>query len=210
MSELNKQVSNTVEIYAENRVSFEPGGAYSSDGTEVEKQIIEIRLLGHFCSLIEASLADIAESNVLMTEEITRTAHQLYTYYEKFIINGVNVFEYMDYYLPSQLAVYHNRPLCGGKMNAAEGEMPTGCPKGWFYDWPGQMSKAFPIGYVVIDKDGPTYRVGVTEHFKLGDNMIYWFELTTIDDCTQLYDKVPDMANEIIDAIMFMKRNEQL
>lgn len=203
--DLNKRVISTLEVVAPNVIHSHPGGTYNlNEDNHTEERVVKLHILGHFIDLMTESYCDSAENNILLGEEVDRLADKLYGYFDKFIRNGVNIFEYYQYYNAAELAKYHNRPIVGRKMNLAEGEQ-HGVPKGWAYDFPGQMSKYFPIGKVVIDFEDPTYRVGIYDQDDEDGQPFDWLELITIGDIDDIYSKYPELGPEVVDAIRAMR-----
>ena len=209
--DLNKRVVSTLEVVAPNIICSQPGGTYNlNEDNHTEERVVKLHILSHFVDLMSESYCDSSENNILLGEEVDRLADKLYGYFDKFIRNGVNIFEYYQYYNAAELAKYHNRPIVGRKMNLAEGEQ-EGVPKGWAYDFPDIMSKYFPDFKVVIDKDGEIYRVGFYEHDDDDSSRpIFWYEIITIGDIDDVYVRHPEIAPEIVDAIRAIRNLEKI
>lgn len=211
MQDLDKCVTSTINVTDTGRIYCQPGGVYQMDEAGPDEQLVaKFHLLEHFAALAAEDLMQNGQIKTVFGTEIQKLAERLYSEYEKFVTHGVDIFALHEYYRPEVLEKYHHRPICGKHLNAGPNEQ-LGAPAGWFYDFPGWMTKYTELGKVVIDQEGQTYRVGIYEpddddH----SNPIHWLELITIDDCTIVYDKLPELAPEIMDAIMFMKRHCQI
>ena len=206
MSYKNQQVV----VSDANRLFFTKAGAYQMDEAgEIEQKVAKLCLLSHFVELVAEDYSCSGEQRVILGTEIEQLANRLYSEYERFIVNGVNIFDHISYFDPKQLAIYQQRPIVGKRMNRGIGEQ-CDVPQGWFYNFPGAMSKTFEIGHVIIDKEGETYRIGIYDNDPEVEESIGWHEITTVADMCELYDLYPDIADKLIDAIRFIRENEKI
>lgn len=193
-----------------NRLFFTHGGAYQMDQAgEIEQTIAKLHLLSYFVELVAEDYSCSGEQRVVFGTEIEKLAHKLYSEYERFIANGVNIFDYVSFFDPKQLEIYQQRPIVGKRMNAAIGEQ-CGVPAGWFYDFPSVMSKTFEIGHIAIDREDGIYRIGICDNDPEAGESSHWHEIATIDDLCELYKLYPDIADELVDAIRFIRNNEKI
>ena len=199
-----------VNVSDVNRLYFTKAGVYQMDQAgEIEQTVAKLYLLSYFVELVAEDYSCSGEQRVVLGTEIEKLANRLYSEYERFIVNGVNIFDYVSFFDPRQLEVYQQRPIVGKRMNAGLGEQ-CDVPSGWFYNFPNIMSKTFEIGHVMIDKEGETYRIGIYDNDPEVEEPIGWHEITTVADMCELYELYPAFAGEFIDAIRFIRQNEKI
>lgn len=154
MRPLNELIASTIKVVGKNVVHTRPGGTYDlNENNDIESRVVRLHLLSHFCDLAIEELYNNGETRLLKGGRIEQLADDLFEDFVPFIKEGVNIFEYADYFMREQLLKYAARPVVGCHMNAGETEKTEGLPEGWWYDFPGHAHKYFDFGHVVIDED---------------------------------------------------------
>jgi hypothetical protein len=199
----DKMICASIKVVNPSVVELHPGGTYNlNENNQVETAVVKLHMLAQFCDMMAEAWSYSGENNVLMGEEVEVLADKLFDEYRPFIEAGFNIFGLDEFYNCKQLNKYKRRPIVNGYMNAAPGEEEEGVPAGWWYEFPGQLQKAFDFGLVVVDED-ECVRIGVYEK-STDEQPIDWIDISQRGNYSQIHRKYPDICTELILACEYI------
>jgi hypothetical protein len=210
---VTEETSRRIEVNGKEKFFISGCGQYNlaeKDCSEMEADIAKVHMLEHFVQLTAAAICNNGDAgNVVGGDEILKLARIMYERYAYFYRNGLNVFEYCEYYDKFTLEKYLNRTVVAGHFNCPIDERQhDDLPEGWWYDFPGHAVKYFDITdrgtKIVVDCD-TFIRIGFYyADDKDNDNPYNWIDIEVRGDYSAVFKYYPELATELMQACEFV------
>jgi hypothetical protein len=196
-------MEKSAKVVGKNIIHMVPGGTYNlNDNNEIEQRVVNLHLLAMFADIAANELCENGECmQTLFGSRMEQLGEDIFEKLMPFIKEGVDIFNYTEYYNRTKLDTYDKRPIVNGYLNATEEETVDGLPNGWWYEFPGQCSKMFKQGFVVVDYDNGV-QVGLYSNAVDKDAYEMYF-ISKRGDYSEIFKRF-DAALEIVQACEFI------
>jgi len=196
-------MKKSAKVIGNNIIHMVPGGTYNlNENNEIEQRVINLHLLAMFADIATNELCENSECmKTLFGPRMEQLGEDIFEKLMPFIKEGVDIFNYTEYYNRAKLETYSLRPIMRGYMNATKEETREGLPEGWWYEFPGQCQKAFTQGFVSVDYDNGI-QVGLYNN-AVDKDAYEMYYITKRGDYSEIFKRF-DAALEIVQACEFI------